>query len=106
MEIKVLLSLRWYVNKLLISFTFYHIFRVQKLTLGVECTLHLLQAILRDEEFKANPDNLSSNDITLMYSTAIIRFINLISHSGQVDSRHQPISIIAAMVGIPDWLVR
>lgn len=33
------------------------------------------------------------------------RFINLISHLGQVDLRHQPISVIAELVGIPDWLV-
>lgn len=33
------------------------------------------------------------------------RFINLISHLGQVDLRHQPISAIAEMAGIPDWVV-
>ncbi|EFX78473.1 hypothetical protein DAPPUDRAFT_225438 [Daphnia pulex] len=79
--------------------------RVDKLSLGVECSLYLLQAILRDEEYKMDHSALSENDVVLMYSTAIIRFINLISHLGQVDLRHQPISAIAEMAGIPDWLV-
>ena len=34
-----------------------------------------------------------------------LRFINLISHCGQVDTRHAPIASVADMVGIPDWLV-
>ncbi|KZS11104.1 Uncharacterized protein APZ42_023827 [Daphnia magna] len=80
--------------------------RVTKLSLGIECSLYLLQAILRDEEYKFDANHaLSENDIALMYSTAIIRFINLISHLGQVDLRHQPISAIAEMAGIPDWVV-
>ncbi|KAI9558219.1 hypothetical protein GHT06_014972 [Daphnia sinensis] len=80
--------------------------RVAKLSLGIECSLYLLQAILRDEEYKFDANHaLSENDIALMYSTAIIRFINLISHLGQVDLRHQPISAIAEMAGIPDWVV-
>ena len=34
-----------------------------------------------------------------------LRFVNLISHLGQVETRHQPITAIAEKVGIPDWLV-
>lgn len=35
----------------------------------------------------------------------LCRFVNLISHLGQVDLKHQPISAIAEMAGIPDWVV-
>ena len=49
-----------------------------KLTLGVECSLYLLQAILKDQEFCEQIDSsLSENDIALMYSTAIIRYFFL-----------------------------
>lgn len=51
-------------------------YRVAKLPLGVECSLYLLQGILRDEEFKINPKgSVSENDVVLMYSTAIIRWV-------------------------------
>lgn len=51
-------------------------YRVAKLPLGVECSLYLLQGILRDEEFKINPKgSVSENDVVLMYSTAIIRSV-------------------------------
>jgi len=80
--------------------------RSPKLNLGIECTLYLLQSMLRDEERQQNPlSSLSENDLKLMYSTAIIRFINLTSHLGQVDLKHQPIAAIAKKAGIPDWLV-
>lgn len=72
----------------------------------MECTLYLLQAVLRDKEFKENSTCVFlENDVRLVYSTAIIRFVNLISHLGQVELKHQPITAVAEKVGIPDWLV-
>ena len=60
-------------NKFVLILMF-HFYRVPKLTLGIECTLYLLQAIVRDEEMMQNPGGfLSENDLRLMYSTAIIR---------------------------------
>ena len=58
-------------------------FRVQKLPVGVECTLYLLQAVLRDQEFQENPEGcvLSENDLVCMYSTAIIRYFTKINFS-------------------------
>jgi len=84
----------------------FFICRVPNLNLGVECTINLLQSILRDEINKENPErSISENELISLYSTAIIRFINLTSHLGQVVVQHQPISVIAKKAGIPEWIV-
>ncbi|GAB6030666.1 hypothetical protein CHUAL_007522 [Chamberlinius hualienensis] len=73
---------------------------------GIEVTSALAKAILLHENFKLNPsDNLDDDHFLLLYGTAIIRFVNLVTECGQVTDYQIPIHTIAYKMGIPEWIV-
>ncbi|XP_031827289.1 uncharacterized protein LOC116424694 [Nomia melanderi] len=82
--------------------------RVPKLPVGVDCTLSILQVCLRDLEWapKINKGDLPisyENDLCLMYSTTIMRFLNHISNIGH--TKQTSLFQIAKQVNIPEWIV-
>ncbi|XP_015590194.1 uncharacterized protein LOC107265336 [Cephus cinctus] len=82
--------------------------RVPKLPVGIECTLGLIQVCLRDRELTLRIDNdevpvLYENDLCLMYSTMIMRFLNHISNIG--NTKQISLFQIARQLKIPEWIV-
>ncbi|XP_043249297.1 ribosomal biogenesis protein LAS1L [Colletes gigas] len=82
--------------------------RMPKLPLGVDCTLSIVQVCLRDREWspKINNGELPisyENDLSLMYSTTIMRFLNHISNLGH--TKHTSLFQIAKQLNIPEWIV-
>ncbi|XP_076618308.1 uncharacterized protein LOC143340354 [Colletes latitarsis] len=82
--------------------------RMPKLPLGVDCTLSIVQVCLRDREWspKINNGELPisyENDLSLMYSTTIMRFLNHISNIGH--TKHTSLFQIAKQLNIPEWIV-
>ena len=75
---------------------------------GVECTLDLIQVCLRDREWtpkviRGEMSMSCENDLRMMYSTVIMKFLNHISniaHNKQIS-----LFIIAKQLNIPDWIV-
>ncbi|XP_076237903.1 uncharacterized protein LOC143181403 [Calliopsis andreniformis] len=82
--------------------------RMPKLPVGVHCTLSVLQVCLRDREWtpKINKGELPisyENDLCLMYSTTIMRFLNHISNIGH--TKQTSLFQIAKQLNIPEWIV-
>ncbi|XP_015432702.1 PREDICTED: uncharacterized protein LOC107188842 [Dufourea novaeangliae] len=82
--------------------------RVPKLPVGVDCTLSIMQVCLRDREWtpKINNGDLPisyENDLCLMYSTTIMRFLNHISNIGH--TKQTSLFQIAKQLNIPEWIV-
>ncbi|XP_012219235.1 ribosomal biogenesis protein LAS1L isoform X2 [Linepithema humile] len=82
--------------------------RMPKLPVGVDCTLWILQACLRDREWTSKIDSgelpmYYENDLSLMYSTTIMRFLNHISHIGA--TKLESLFKIAQQLKIPSWIV-
>ncbi|XP_076163802.1 uncharacterized protein LOC143144852 isoform X2 [Ptiloglossa arizonensis] len=83
-------------------------FRMPKLPIGVDCTLSVIQVCLRDREWtpKINNGELPisyENDLCLMYSTTIMRFLNHISNIGH--TKQTSLFQIAKQLNIPEWIV-
>lgn len=79
-----------------------------KLPVGVDCTLSIIQVCLRDREWTPKIDNAElpinyENDLCLMYSTAIMRFLNHISNIGH--TKQTSLFQIAKQLNIPEWIV-
>ncbi|XP_046814658.1 uncharacterized protein LOC124422355 isoform X1 [Vespa crabro] len=82
--------------------------RMPKLPVGVDCTLSIIQVCLRDREWSPKIDNAElpihyENDLCLMYSTAIMRFLNHISNIGH--TKQTSLFHIAKQLNIPEWIV-
>ncbi|KAF7411838.1 hypothetical protein HZH66_000734 [Vespula vulgaris] len=82
--------------------------RMSKLPVGVDCTLSIIQVCLRDREWTPKIDNAElpihyENDLCLMYSTAIMRFLNHISNIGH--TKQTSLFQIAKQLNIPEWIV-
>ncbi|XP_015188586.1 PREDICTED: uncharacterized protein LOC107072843 [Polistes dominula] len=82
--------------------------RMPKIPVGVDCTLSILQVCLRDREWTPKIDNAElpidyENDLCLMYSTAIMRFLNHISNVGH--TKQTSLFQIAKQINIPEWVV-
>ncbi|XP_053971781.1 uncharacterized protein LOC128872780 [Hylaeus volcanicus] len=82
--------------------------RMPKLPVGVDCTLSIMQVCLRDREWtpKINSGELPisyENDLCLMYSTTIMRFLNHISNIGH--TKQTSLFQIAKQLNIPEWIV-
>ncbi|XP_076277925.1 uncharacterized protein LOC143207909 [Lasioglossum baleicum] len=82
--------------------------RVPKLPVGVDCTLSIMQVCLRDFEWtpKIHNGELAisyENDLCLMYSTTIMRFLNHISNIGH--TKQTSLFQIAKQLNIPEWIV-
>ncbi|KAF7991115.1 hypothetical protein HCN44_002677 [Aphidius gifuensis] len=82
--------------------------RMPKLPVGPDCTLSLIQVYLRDCEWspKINTGKLPmtyENDLCLMYSTTIMRFLNHISNIGH--TKQTSLFQIAKQLQIPEWIV-
>ncbi|KAL1461835.1 hypothetical protein WDU94_013703 [Cyamophila willieti] len=78
--------------------------RVENLPAGVECTLGILQVRLREMELATlNQSIISHEDLQLMYSTAIIRFLNMIAELEQ--GRPSTLYSKAQGMAIPSWIV-
>ncbi|XP_011302966.1 uncharacterized protein [Fopius arisanus] len=82
--------------------------RLPKLPVGIECTLSLIQVCLRDRSWtpqinsKALPMHYE-NDLSLMYATTIMRFLNQISNIGP--TKQSSLFQIAKQLKIPEWIV-
>lgn len=79
-----------------------------KLPVGVDCTLSLMQVCLRDRDWspKINKGELPlsyENDLCLLYSTTIMKFLNHIANIG--NTRHTSLFKIARQLKIPKWIV-
>ncbi|XP_018307424.1 uncharacterized protein [Mycetomoellerius zeteki] len=79
-----------------------------KLPAGVDCTLSILQVCLRDREWTSKIDSgelpmYCENDLSLMYSTTIMRFLNYFSNIGHTKQRSM--FKIASQLKIPEWIV-
>lgn len=82
--------------------------RIPKLPVGVDCTLAIMQVCIRDREWapKINKGELPisyENDLCLMYSTTIMRFLNHISNIGH--TKQTSLFQIAKQINIPEWIV-
>ncbi|KOX70087.1 Ribosomal biogenesis protein LAS1L [Melipona quadrifasciata] len=82
--------------------------RIPKLPVGVDCTLSIMQVCARDREWtpKINNGELPisyENDLCLMYSTTIMRFLNHISNIGH--TKQTSLFQIAKQLNIPEWIV-
>ncbi|KAG8036798.1 hypothetical protein G9C98_004120 [Cotesia typhae] len=82
--------------------------RMPKLPVGVDCTLSLMQVCLRDRDWSPKINNgelpLSyENDLCLLYSTTIMKFLNHIANIG--NTRHTSLFKIARQLNIPKWIV-
>ena len=82
--------------------------RMPKLPVGVDCTLSIMQVCLRDREWTPKIANGElpisyENDLCLMYSTTIMRFLNHISNIGH--TKQTSLFQIAKQLNIPDWIV-
>lgn len=83
-------------------------FRMSRLPAGVDGTLMILQVSLRDREWSCKIDNgeqpmYSENDLSLMYSTTIMRFLNHITSIGRTKQRS--LYQTAKHLRIPNWIV-
>lgn len=79
-----------------------------KLPVGVDSTLLILQVCLRDREWTTKIDNgelpmYREQDLSLMYSIVIMKFLNHISNIGQM--RQKSLFHIAQQLKIPEWIV-
>lgn len=79
-----------------------------KLPVGVDCTLSILQVCLRDREWTSKIDNgelpmYCENDLSLMYSTTIMRFLNHFCNIGH--TKQTSLFQIAKHLRIPEWIV-
>lgn len=82
--------------------------RIPKLPVGVDCTLSILQVCLRDREWTSKIDNgelpmYCENDLSLMYSTTIMRFLNHFCNIGH--TKQTSLFQIAKQLKIPEWIV-
>lgn len=82
--------------------------RIPKLPVGVDCTLSILQVCLRDREWTSKIDNgelpmYCENDLSLMYSTTIMRFLNHFCNIGH--TKQTSLFRIAKQLKIPEWIV-
>ncbi|XP_020278527.1 uncharacterized protein LOC109852100 [Pseudomyrmex gracilis] len=82
--------------------------RMPKLPVGVECTLLILQVCLRDREWSPKIDNgelpmYSENDLSLIYSTTIMRFFNHITNIEYI--KHTSLLKVAKLVKLPTWII-
>ena len=82
--------------------------RMPKLPVGVDCTISIMQVCLRDLEWTPKIDNGElpisyENDLCLMYSTTIMRFLNHISNIGH--TKQTSLFQIAKQLNIPEWIV-
>ncbi|XP_046411261.1 ribosomal biogenesis protein LAS1L isoform X2 [Neodiprion fabricii] len=82
--------------------------RLPKLPVGVECTLAIMQVCLRDREITPKMDKgdlpaYYENDLCLMYSTTIMRFLNHITNIGE--TKQSSLFQIAKQLNIPRWIV-
>ncbi|XP_058793115.1 uncharacterized protein LOC131665310 [Phymastichus coffea] len=82
--------------------------RIPKLPVGVECTLGLIQVCLRDQEWipkitNGEMPNSYENDLRMMYSTAIMKFLNHISNIAH--KKQTSLFLIAKQLNIPEWIV-
>ncbi|XP_014475096.1 PREDICTED: uncharacterized protein LOC106744673 isoform X2 [Dinoponera quadriceps] len=82
--------------------------RIPKLPVGVDSTLSILQVCLRDREWTTKIDNgelpmYCENDLSLMYSTTIMRFLNHVSTIGH--TKQVSLFKIAQQLKIPEWIV-
>ncbi|XP_078051029.1 uncharacterized protein LOC144477291 [Augochlora pura] len=82
--------------------------RVPKLPVGVDCTLSIMQVCLRDLEWTPRIRNGElqisyENDLCLMYSTTIMRFLNHIANIGH--TKQTSLFQIAKQLKIPEWIV-
>ncbi|EFN87753.1 LAS1-like protein [Harpegnathos saltator] len=82
--------------------------RIPKLPIGVDNTLSILQVCLRDRDWTSKIDNRElpmycENDLSLMYSTAIMRFLNHISSIEHM--KQTSLFRIAKQLKIPEWIV-
>ncbi|XP_038079140.1 ribosomal biogenesis protein LAS1L-like isoform X2 [Patiria miniata] len=70
-----------------------------KMPVAIECTATLLEATLMEEN-ESEPSTLQ-----LIYSMAVIRFVNLITGFLQNKAQAQPVVAIAKEISLPEWLV-
>ncbi|XP_012528859.2 uncharacterized protein LOC105832452 [Monomorium pharaonis] len=82
--------------------------RMPKLPVGVDCTLSILQVCLRDREWTSKIDSgelpmYCENDLSLMYSTTIMRFLNHFCNIGH--TKQTSMFKIANQLKIPEWIV-
>ncbi|XP_050444578.1 ribosomal biogenesis protein LAS1L [Cataglyphis hispanica] len=82
--------------------------RIPKLPVGVDCTLTILQVCLRDREWTSKIDSgelpmYCENDLSLMYSTTIMRFLNHFCNIGH--TKQTSLFQIAKQLKIPEWIV-
>lgn len=79
-----------------------------KLPMGVDNTLSILQVCLRDREWSTKIDNgelpmYCEKDLSLMYSTTIMKFLNHISTIKHI--KQKSMFRIAQKLKIPEWIV-
>ncbi|XP_049962082.1 uncharacterized protein LOC126482145 [Schistocerca serialis cubense] len=82
--------------------------RCQRLPLAVECTMGMLQVLIKDKQLVAQIDSgfmhpYQEHDLRLQYSTSVMRFLNQIAvlTKSSSDTLYQA----ARKMHVPDWLV-
>lgn len=82
--------------------------RLPKLPVGVECTMSIIEVCLRDRELTPKIERgelppYYENDLCLIYSTTIMRFLNHVTNIGQ--TKQSSLFQIAKQLKIPQWIV-
>ncbi|XP_014677210.1 PREDICTED: ribosomal biogenesis protein LAS1L-like [Priapulus caudatus] len=75
---------------------------------GVETTVCLAQALLLllEEERERSKTRERCDEVRLLLSMAIVRFVNFVADVGQKNTfRAQPVHVLAGMKGVPEWVV-
>lgn len=83
-------------------------FRIPKLPVGVEVTRMILHVCLCDREWTSKMDSGElpihyENDLSLMYCTTIMKFLNNVAAVGRM--RQRSLYQIAKQLEIPTWIV-
>ncbi|XP_039277110.1 uncharacterized protein LOC111056163 [Nilaparvata lugens] len=82
--------------------------RSTDLPAGIESTMELLQVMLRDRSCQdQNSRSYSEKDLALMYSSAILRFLNHLKsmHRQVKENKVASMYDMASEYGIPDWII-
>ncbi|KAL3883440.1 hypothetical protein ACJMK2_029703 [Sinanodonta woodiana] len=79
---------------------------LHKLSVAIDSTYTIISANLAFQKSLHHQDDINVNlRIRKDYSLAIIRFVNHLTEKNQTKQYAQPIHILAAEIGVPEWIV-
>ncbi|KAF8795392.1 Retrovirus-related Pol polyprotein like [Argiope bruennichi] len=92
---------RWAVDQISVWNTRCH----PSLPTAIESSVTLVRAVIHDMLFEANKTFCQEEDVQLLYSMALIRFVNLTLEHHQKANNKISMSVLAAKNNIPEWVL-